>query len=153
MINTCPVLDNNAMWCHLPDNDVWPGLLVVIHGEADEGECHLLCLWLVLVHPDTTVMCYFVITLAMLVVSVPPVAGTGPYFVRSSFDHLKVVGWSPALQTLDCYSYRVYRLIKLNSTSYKITSYLSLSILFSFQFTTETLLGQSFYRTNEWRWE
>ena len=35
--------------------------------------------------------CYFVITLAMLVVSVPPVAGTGPYFVRSSFDHLKVV--------------------------------------------------------------
>ena len=97
--------------------------------------------------------CYFVITLAMLVVSAPPVAGTGPYFVRSSFDHLKVVGCSPALQTLDCYSYRVYRLIKLNSKSDKITSYLSLSILFSFQFTTETLLGQSFYRTNEWRSE
>ena len=51
--------------------------------------------------------CYFIITLAMLVVSVPSVAGTGPYFVRSSFDHLKVVWWSPALQTLDCYSYKV----------------------------------------------
>ena len=130
------LLDNNVMQsCHVPDNNVWPGLLVVIHGEADEGECHLLCLWLVLVHPDTTVMCYFVITLAMLVVSVPPVAGTGPYFVRSSFDHLKVVGWSPALQTLDCYSYIVIYHLMILGYCKQVTKqyfYLPLSILFSF---------------------
>ena len=79
--------------------------------------------------------CDFVITLAMLVVSVPPVAGTGPYFVRSSFDHLKVVGWSPALQTLDCYSYIVIYHLRILGYCKQVTKqfyYFPLSILFSF---------------------
>ena len=81
---------------HSPDDDVWPGLLVIINREADEGESDLLCLWLGLVHPPKTLKSLSsMISISVLSSLSLPVTGASPHAMGGSPDHLEVVRRGP----------------------------------------------------------